>query len=187
MDDNKMIKVVNRVRSVVGYFVPDMNNLHRDFNGREEKILPFEELRKLSYVPGGDVILKDYLIIKDKEAIEALNLNIEPEYFYEEEDVKRIMTEGSMDEFLDCLDFAPDGVIDIMKELAVEMPLNDVMKREAIEEKTGFNIEAAIRIRRETEETKEEKKPTTRRAGAANAADQSKDPQTKTRRTTPVK
>ena len=169
MEDNAIVKVVNRVRSVVGYSIPDMNNLHRDFNGREEKKLTFEELRKLSYVPGGDVILRDYLIIKDKEAIEALNLNIEPEYFYEEEDIKKLILEGSMDEFLDCLDFAPDGVIDIIKELAVEMPLNDIMKREAIEEKTGFNIAAAIQVRKDAEEamTKTEKKPAARRAAAS--------------------
>jgi len=39
------------------------------------------------------------------------------------------MKTGSLDEFLDCLDFAPEGVTDLIKTLAVELPLNDVAKR----------------------------------------------------------
>jgi len=39
------------------------------------------------------------------------------------------MTTGSLDEFLDCLDFAPEGVKDLIKTLSVELPLNDVSKR----------------------------------------------------------
>jgi hypothetical protein len=60
------------------------------------------------------------------------------------------MQNGSLDEFLDCLDFAPEGVIDLIKTLAVELPLNDVAKREAILNKTGFNVDNAIRIRQES-------------------------------------
>jgi len=56
------------------------------------------------------------------------------------------MEHGSLDEFLDCLDFAPEGVKDLIKNLAVELPLNDVAKREAIFNKLGFNVDNAIRI-----------------------------------------
>jgi hypothetical protein len=65
MEDNKQIKVKNRVNSTVVYIIPDMGNLRREFQAQEEKILTFEELRKLSYTPGGDVLLRDYLVIKD--------------------------------------------------------------------------------------------------------------------------
>jgi len=149
MDDNKQVKVKNRVNSLVVYVVPDMGNLKREFQGQEEKILTFEELRKLSYTPGGDVILKDYLVIKDKEVLEALGLNVEPEYFYTKEDIIKLLKEGSLDEFLDCLDFAPDGVIDLVKEYAVTMPLNDVEKRQAILDKTGFDVNIAIELQEE--------------------------------------
>jgi len=149
MDDNKQVKVKNRVNSLVVYVVPDMGNLKREFQGQEEKILTFEELRKLSYTPGGDVILEDYLVIKDKEVLEALGLNVEPEYFYTKEDIIKLLKEGSLDEFLDCLDFAPDGVIDLVKEYAVTMPLNDVEKRQAILDKTGFDVNIAIELQEE--------------------------------------
>ena len=71
-------------------------------------------------------------------------MNIEPEYNMSVEDVKKLMLEGSLDAFLDCLDFAPAGVIQIIKDLAVKLPLNDVAKRKAIKDKTNFDVDRAI-------------------------------------------
>ena len=146
MEDSKKIKVVNRTNGSVGYSIPDMQNLHRVYSAKEEKIITFEELRKLSYVPGGEAMIKDYLVVKDPEAIEALNFNIEPEYFYTEEQVIKLMQEGTLDQFLDCLDFAPDGVLELIKSLAVSLPLNDVPKRKAIWDKLNFNVDKAIEM-----------------------------------------
>lgn len=167
MEDNVQIKVKNRVNSTVVYIIPDMNNLRREFQAQEEKILTFEEMRKLSYTPGGDVLIKEYLVIKDKDALEALNLHVEPEYFYNKDDVIKLLKEGSYDEFLDCLDFAPDGIIDLIKEYAVTLPLNDVAKRQAILNKTGFDVNKAIDLQAEQLERAEEKeRPAQRRAAA---------------------
>ena len=55
------------------------------------------------------------------------------------------MKEGSLEEFLDCLDFAPEGVLEAIKTLSVELPLNDVAKRKAILEKMNFNVDNAVR------------------------------------------
>ena len=64
MDDSVKVKVVNRAgNGLVSYTIPDMGNLHRDFQDGETKIITFEEIRKLSYLPGGMTILNDYLII----------------------------------------------------------------------------------------------------------------------------
>ena len=68
MEDNAKIRVKNRSHSPVIYTIPEMNGLRREYNGLEEKIVTFEEIRKLSYIPGGDVILKNYLTVKDKYA-----------------------------------------------------------------------------------------------------------------------
>lgn len=156
MEDNAKIRVKNRSHSPVIYTIPEMNGLRREYNGLEEKTVTFEEIRKLSYLPGGDVILKNYLTVKDKDALTELNLEVEPEYFYEIEDVKRILSQGSMDEFLDCLDFAPAGVIDMVKELAVEMPLNDVAKRKVLKDKFDYDVDEIIKIREATIEGEEE-------------------------------
>ena len=62
------------------------------------------------------------------------------------------MKEGSLDEFLDCLDFAPVGVIDLIKRYAVALPLNDYNKRKAIKDKLGYDIDAAIKNEQATKD-----------------------------------
>lgn len=147
MEKNTLIKVINKYSGIVGYDVPDFN-IHRDFYPNESKDITYEQLEKLSYTPGGEVILREYLEITNQEvANQLLHSNPEPEYYYSEEDVKRIMTTGSLDQFLDCLDFAPSVILDMIKTLAVDMPLNDVSKREAIKEKLGFDVTRAIEIK----------------------------------------
>lgn len=149
MEDSTKIVVKNRLNVPIIYYIPDMG-IRRQFQGREEKTLTFEEMRKLSYVPGGESIIKDYLIIKDKNAIEELNLDIQPEYFYEKQQVIQLLKNGSMDEFLDCLDFAPEGVIQLLKNCAVQLPLNDVAKREVLLDKLDFDVAKTIDIRKAT-------------------------------------
>ena len=146
MEDSKKVKIVNRAgNGVVSYTIPDMGNLQRVFQDGEEKVITFEEVRKLSYVPGGMVLLNDYLVIEDKEVLEELNMTPEQEYFYTKEDIEQLMKEGSLEEFLDCLDFAPEGVLEAIKTLSVELPLNDVAKRKAILEKLNFNVDNAVK------------------------------------------
>ena len=152
IENNTMIKVTNRDNGHVGYTIPDLNNLTRTFTANETKEIPMIELRKLSYIPGGRMILKDYLVLDNQEAIEELLSAVEPEYYYKEEDVKKLLTEGSLDALKDCLDYAPVGTLDLVKKVAVELPLNDVAKRKAILEMTGFNVDSAIMINEETKE-----------------------------------
>jgi hypothetical protein len=54
------------------------------------------------------------------------------------------MQRGSQDEFLDMLDFAPQGVMDLIRQFAVSLPLNDIEKRRALKNKTGFDVNAAL-------------------------------------------
>ena len=163
MEKSTLIKVLNRDNGAVGYAIPEMNGLKRIYQAGETKEITFEEIEKLSYIPGGMELLQDCLVILDNdEAIKKILGHVEPEYSYTKDDVINLMKNGSLDEFLDCLDFAPEGVKDLIKTLSVELPLNDVAKREAILNKLGFNVDNAIRIKRESEEPTEEE-PTTRR------------------------
>lgn len=137
------MKVKNRSTSVVCYSVPDLN-IKREFSAGEIKEIPQEELAILIQQPGGKVILTEYLQVA-KEDIKALDVEEpEQEYFYTEADVKRIMSIGSLDEFLDMLDFAPEGVMDMIKTYAVELPLTDLYKVNALREKTGFDSTKAL-------------------------------------------
>ena len=79
-----------------------------------------------------------------------------------------------MDEFLDCLDFAPDGVIDLIKQYAVALPLNDVAKREALKNKFDYDVDNVINVIKATKEGQEEqegKTVTKRRAAVPSKGD----------------
>lgn len=165
LDKNTVVKVTNRDNGTVGYSIPEMG-IRRLFQKGEVKEITMEELRKLSYKPGGQVILNECLIVHNKEALEELNPNYEPEYFYTDEDVKKLLLTGTLDQFLDCLDFAPEGVVNLIKDLAVKLEINDLAKREAILKKTGFNVTKAIEINQISQEVSEEDDSKKRRAAA---------------------
>ena len=188
MEDNRKVKIINRAgNGVVSYTIPDMGNLQRVFQDGEEKVITFEEVRKLSYIPGGMVLLNDYLVINDKQVLEELNMAPEQEYFYTKEDIERLMKEGSLDQFLDCLDFAPEGILQAIKTMSVELPLNDVAKRKAILEKLNFNVDNAVRNKQLIEQENEfdgSVKPVNKRRAAApkDGKNQSDSGQTSARR-----
>lgn len=141
------IPVINKYNGTVGYDVADLG-VHRNFYPGERKFITFNELEKLMFTPGGEIILKDYLEIENKEIINILfNKEPEPEYFYTKEDIRKLLVEGTMDQFLDCLDFAPESVKEMIKDMAVDLPLNDIAKRDAIQKKLGFNVSRAIEIK----------------------------------------
>ena len=152
IDNKKIIKITNRFNGSVGYTIKDLNNLSRVFSAGETKDVTMEELRKLAWQDGGRVLIKDYLIIHDEKALAEILGEVEPEYYYTEEDIKNLLLYGSLDALKDCLDFAPQGTIDLVKKIAVDLPLNDVAKRKAILDMTGFNVTSAIEINEETKE-----------------------------------
>ncbi len=152
IENKEIIKVTNRFNGSIGYTIRDLNNLSRVFAPGETKEITMEELRKLSWETGGRTLINDYLIIQDEDALQEILGNPEPEYYYTEADVKDLLENQSLDALKDCLDFAPRGTIDLVKKVAVELPLNDVAKRKAILEMTGFNVTSAIEINEETKE-----------------------------------
>ena len=135
MDEKTICNVRNRSSSRVCYVIPE-DGIRREFAPGEAKKISFQELEQLSYQPGGREIMTHFLQIQSQEAVDNLGLQVEPEYNMTEEQIKDLILKGSLDEFLDCLDFAPTGVIDLIKTFAVQMPLNDIEKCKAIKEKT---------------------------------------------------
>ena len=174
MENKKIVEVRNRDSGYVGYSIRDLG-IWRNFAPGEVKRIPLEELESLQYAPGGEYTLKHLLMINDKDALSALNITTEPEYFYTEAEVKELLTKGTLDQLEDCLDFAPEGVIELIKKIAVEIELPDTLKRAAITKRTGFNIDNAIMVNKvmevPTEEVVEEK---TRRATPIATAEEGK-------------
>ena len=128
----------------ITYKVPDLG-VRRSFAPGESKVISYEELEKLTYRPGGMNILTNFLQIQDASFLNSIGARVEPEYHMTEADVAALITSGSLDAFLDALDFAPQGVIELIKKLSVSIPMVDMNKRKALKAKTGFDVEAALK------------------------------------------
>lgn len=140
---DKMFNVKNRSSSVVVYRIPE-TNLRREFAPGETKRIPFGELEKLTFQAGGRELLENFLQILEEDVTRDLNVRREVEYDMSEEHIKQLLLSGSLDAFLDALDFAPIGVQDLIKSMAVALPLTDLNKRKALKDKTGFDVDRAI-------------------------------------------
>lgn len=157
INQDTMYRVKNRSSSMVVYRIPELN-LRREFAPGETKIIAFGELEKLTYQSGGRELLEEFLQIGDEVVTSNLNIHREVEYDMSETQVRDLLLRGSLDAFLDALDFAPLGVIDLMKSMAVSLPLTDLNKRRALKEKTGFDVDSALRhIEEEKAEENEDK------------------------------
>ena len=143
IDKNTFFNVTNRSGSVLTYNIPD-ERITRIFQPGETKLISYEELEKLTYIPGGRNLMANFLQL-EPQAVQEIGVPTEPEYFMSEEQVKDLLLTGSVDAFLDCLDFAPAGVIDLVKQLAIVLPLTDIQKRRALKDKIGFDVDAAIK------------------------------------------
>ena len=148
---SKMYRVKNRGASLVVYKIPE-DGIRREFKPGQTLQISSEELEKLTYQPGGTLILSQFLQILDLDGIQAAHIKTEPEYHMSEADVAALIKTGSLDAFLDALDFAPIGVIDLIKKLSIDIPLVDIAKRKALKEKTGFDVEAALKHNEEDKE-----------------------------------
>ncbi len=145
-----MINVRNRSNSVVIYNVDDLR-VRREFMPGATKSIPLEEIFALSQQAGGAEIISNYLYIENAAAVKGISMETEPEYFLDDKGVIALLQNGSVDELLDCLDFAPTGVLDLVQKYAVELPLTDTRKIKAIKDKTGFDVGLALKHKAELE------------------------------------
>lgn len=187
-DEKTICSVKNRSASRIVYRIPE-EGIRREFAIGETKKVPYGELVKLSYQTGGRELMTNFLQIQSAEAIEELGIHTEPEYKMSEAEIINLMKNGSLDSFLDCLDFAPVGVIDLVKKLAVNLPLTDYDKRQALKEKTGFDVDSALRhieAEKADEKPKIDTNPATNGRRVAVPTPVAEEPATPARRTVPT-
>lgn len=188
IDGNKLISVRNRNNGSTGYTIPD-TGVHRDWNFGEVKKIPFDELQKLMWIPGGEYMIRNLLVVEDAEALEELQIETEPEYFYSDVDIRKLLNSTDPDcinQLADFLDFAPEGAKDLARQIAVQERIPDTRKRDLISKATGFNIQTAINIQDELQRQDEEARRAAIEKEAVIAAAEQKmtaTPATKERRT----
>lgn len=151
---NKECNVTNKSAGTVIYNIPELR-VRREFAPHETKRLSTAELDALAMKAGGKKLIYNYLFVNDEEIVRHLiNGEVVPEYYLTEEQIPSWMDTCSLDEFKDALDFAPAGTKDLIKKYAVEKPLNDFSKREAIKEQLGFDVSKALENIQPDEEEK---------------------------------
>lgn len=166
--EKKLYQVKNRSSSTAVYRIPE-EGIRREFAPGEIKRITYGELVKLTYQPGGQTLLNSFLqVISEPEVRDDLGIHVEPEYDYSEDQIKDLILTGSRDAFLDCLDFAPAGVIDLIKQFSVSLPITDTVKIKALKDKTGFDAIAAIANTKD-DETEEKVEGATRRVAPITA------------------
>lgn len=138
------VKVLNRFLGTTTYVIPELH-IRRTFQRGAEQDVPIKELKYLKYQSGGEEMLQNVLMIRDQKVLDEILGEVEPEYHYTEKDVEVLLTEGSLAQLQDALDFAPLGVIELIKDKAVSLNINDMAKREAIQKKTDFDVTKAIK------------------------------------------
>lgn len=143
MDKKKIYNVKNRSASFIVVRIPELG-IRREFSPGESQRMTFEELEKLSFQPGGRELMASFLQVMEDEVNNELNIPREAEYYMSEQQIVDLMRSGSLEQFEDCLDFAPIGVIDLVKEIAIKMPLTDTIKIQVLKDKTGFDVIRAL-------------------------------------------
>ncbi len=165
LEDKELVEVRNLVDHMVVYKIDELNR-RVVFNPFETKKVTVDELRRLNYQHGGQVLLHDYLCILNDELRQEFG--IDPtviEYDWTIEDIDAALTSRPIDELLDALEFGPEGIKNMLVDRAVQLKIPDTNRRKAIQEITGVDVNNMINFKEqaETDEKKDAAAPHTRR------------------------
>ena len=164
--DNENVTVRNLTDQTVVYVIPELQ-IKRVFRGFESKRLPVKELRQLWYIPGGSRILQNFLAVENKELADEFGVSEDSfthEYSWTLDNVKEVLTKGSIDELADALDFAPIGIVDTIISQAVKLEIADMNKQKLIQQMTGHDITKMIQYAEKLNELNEDNSVSMRRS-----------------------
>lgn len=164
--DTEIVPVKNMMGHEVGYttlsgvtrrFAPHMTN----------NIITAGELRELSYMNGGLDFLTNYVQVLNSDLAQEFGISDDDvEYNWTEEDIVAALTTSDIDVLLDALDFGPEGIVEELKNKAIELEITDGSRIQAINKRTGVDINGIIKNKHaydEATETEEEETPKKRR------------------------
>lgn len=167
--DDDIIEITNLLDCTCGYIV-DLTGVRRILPPHASFKVKASELRELFYQRGGQELLHNYIRVGNKALAQEFGVDVDntPEYNWGRKDVIDALNNPDIDVLLDALDFAPDGIKQLIADVAVETEVADVNKRKAISDKLGIDMDAMITNKhlavQETEE--KEEKPARRRTAA---------------------
>ncbi len=165
IDDSELVPVKNMMRNEVGYTLS--NGVSRHFAPHMTIRIKASELRDLSYESGGLDFLRNYVCVGNSDLAEEFGISNDLiEYTWTEQDVVNALTTSDLDVLLDALDFAPDGILDELRDKAVELEIADGNRIAAINKRMGVDINNMIKNKHayDTADTKSEEAPKQRRS-----------------------
>ena len=146
ISDDTLVPIRSIVNCQTGYILPS--------SGRSRRLMPdvtmrvtAGELRELFFSPGGSILLQNYINVGNKSLAAEFGVPYDAiEYDWTEADVKKCLTEDETDVLLDALDFAPQGIIETLKDDAIKLEINDRAKIKAIADKQVSILMPLLRI-----------------------------------------
>lgn len=172
------IKVENRSGKYLVTRIPNTNITFVWQKTGSYAMISKEQIKELYYQPGGKAFF-DNLIVYDKKLCEELFGELEPEYFYTQKEIDKILLSGTIEQLQDALDFSPAGGVDLIATRATDLKIPDHNKRQIIKEFTGIDIDSNIAFsedgdKQDTQPINENKKQ--RRAAPINSTSSIKIP-----------
>lgn len=143
IDNAEIVPVKNLMSYQVGYRT--LNGVSRHFAPHQTINITAGELRELTYERGGLVLLQNYLQVGNKKLAQEFGVSDDMvEYNWTEKDIIDALTTSDIDVLLDALDFAPDGIVEELKNKAIELEIADNNRINAINKRLGVNISHII-------------------------------------------
>lgn len=168
IDDSEIVPVKNMMRHEVGYTLT--SGIARHFAPRMTIRVKAGELRDLSYESGGLDFLRNYVCVGNSNLAEEFGISNDLiEYTWGEKEVVEALTTADIDVLLDALDFAPDGILEELRDKAVELEIADGNRIAAINKRMGVDINNMIKNKHAYDKAgaKTEEAPKQRRSSTA--------------------
>ena len=164
--DDTIVRLTNMMDSPTGYKL--MNGTFRRFAPRASMSVTAGEVREVSNMPGTITLFQNYLRVGNKDLATELGVSddsFEHEYSWGKDEIVGALTTEPIEVLLDALDYAPDAIKESLVDVAVELEIPDVNRRNAIKNATGKDITKMIEIKNtyKDDSQKEDGKPTERR------------------------
>ena len=180
--DSTQVKVRNMVDYTVGYRIEE-DNVRRQFSPHEIKTVTAGELRKLDYTRGGHVLLTSYLAVQNKSLAEEFGIEedvFSNEYNWDAARVDEVLLSEPIEILQDAMDFAPEGILQLIKDRAIALRLDSMDKRKVISD--GMNIDLNNMIGLAEKAATDDKPAAPKKTRRSSASKSSASTQTKTRR-----
>lgn len=154
INDTTLIPVRNMVNHRVVYTIPEEHK-RVVFEPFQERKIRAGELRALNYTIGGSILLRNYLCVKSDDMRIEFNVPSDQiEYDWTKQDIKHVLLDNDalIEQLEDALDFAPQGIKELIVDYAVEWKIPDSNRRKIISKMMNVNIDEMIKFAELTEE-----------------------------------